>query len=88
MKFDKDFYPTTPDLICKISGKIDWKNVKFICEPSAGAGHIIDYLRDTRSGFSRLNIHAIEKDENLRNMLIGAGEKVIGILDQPQPKET
>jgi len=75
---NKEFYPTPINLIIKMLSKVDWKKAKYICEPSAGSGNIINQIRESRGRYERLNIHAIEKDENLRNMLIGAGEKVIG----------
>jgi len=76
--FNESFYPTPPGLILKMLAKIDWKKASHICEPSAGSGKIIEQMRESKGRHYRLNIHAIEKDDDLRNMLIGAGEKVIG----------
>ena len=78
MKFNESFYPTPSGLIIDMLSKVDWKEANYILEPSAGSGSIINQLKDSRNGYRRLNIHAIEKDDNLRNMLIGAGEKVVG----------
>lgn len=78
MKFNESFYPTPSGLIIDMMSKIDWKEANYILEPSAGSGSIINQIKDSRNGYRSLNIHAIEKDDNLRNMLIGAGERVVG----------
>lgn len=78
MKFNDSFYPTPEDLICKMVSKIHWGEANYILEPSAGAGHIIKQMRDSGSRHRRLDIHSIEIDDDLRNMLIGSGEKVVG----------
>ena len=43
---NKDLYPTPDFLIAKMLSKVDFRNkqVKNILEPSAGLGHIIDYI--------------------------------------------
>jgi len=78
IKFNKDFYPTPESLIRKMIARIDWGRADYICEPSAGSGTLLKGIRDNKDRYSRLNIHCIEKDDDLRNMLIGAGEKVVG----------
>jgi len=77
MKFNESFYPTPASLIRRMVEKINWNKVNYVCEPSAGDGAILKYIRDNKSRWG-FHLHAIEKDENLRNMLIGAGEKVVG----------
>lgn len=41
--FNKDFYPTPENVITQMISGIDFKN-KYVLEPSAGKGNIIDYL--------------------------------------------
>lgn len=43
--FNKDFYPTPPEVIAKMIEGTDIDN-KIILEPSAGKGNIIDYLKN------------------------------------------
>ncbi len=76
--FNNSFYPTPFSLILDMFSKVDWKIANYILEPSAGSGSIIKQLRESRRNCAGLKIHAIEKDDDLRNMLIGAGEKVVG----------
>jgi len=58
--------------------KLDWSRAKYVLEPSAGNGAIINQIRESHKRYVPTKIHCIEKDDNLRNMLIGAGEKVVG----------
>ncbi|MFA7287448.1 MAG: DUF4942 domain-containing protein [Melioribacteraceae bacterium] len=74
-----DFYPTPPHLISKMLSKITpdiAKNIKSILEPSAGKGDLVERLND-RFKNRRIDISAIEKDENLQHILRGKGIKVI-----------
>jgi len=78
MNFNESFYPTPASLIIHMICKIDWKKAKYVLEPSAGNGAIVKQLRESHRSYTPTKIHCIEKDDNLRNMLIGAGEKVVG----------
>ena len=78
MNFNKEFYPTTSKLISKMLSKVDWSNANHVCDPSAGSGSILNQIRETQKRYRRSKLYAIEKDDNLRNMLIGSGERVIG----------
>ena len=44
--FNKEFYPTPKWLIKKMLDSIDIKKVKYILEPSAGKGDIIDEIKE------------------------------------------
>lgn len=76
---NKDFYPTPDNLIIKMWSKIDTDrkgngySPLYVLEPSAGDGRIAQYV----SKRNRSKVKCIENDENLRNMLIGAGHHVI-----------
>ena len=43
-KDNADLYPTPENLIRKMVNKVKWNSVKNILEPSAGLGHIVDYI--------------------------------------------
>lgn len=77
-KDNPDLYPTPKPMIRKMSNMIprkDWQGAKFILEPSAGAGNILEWLKDDL----RHNVvyRAIEKDPELHAMLTGKGFNVI-----------
>jgi methylase of polypeptide subunit release factors len=75
---NKNFYSTPKNLIRKMTNKLDdkWNDINFVLEPSAGKGDIISYLEDiTRR---QVNIHAIEKDQDLASILLG---KRINVID-------
>lgn len=95
MSFDppKDFYPTPEHLISKMVSKLgsDWKRkIKYILEPSAGKGDLIDGYKkifekgQEVNGFwcngyksSKLAIDVVEIDENLINTLRGKRYNVV-----------
>lgn len=72
-----DFYPTPEDLAIKMINKINWRDVKFMLEPSAGASTLIDYVQKYRSRYNSLDIKAIEIDSNLQAILRSKGINVI-----------
>ncbi len=78
MNFNESFYPTPPGLIIKMIHKLDWSKSYYVLEPSAGNGAIIKQLRESHKRYTPTKVHCIEKNDDLRNMLIGAGEKVVG----------
>lgn len=74
-----DFYPTPAELADKMCQLVDFTKVKYILEPSAGKGDLIkaikrkyDYYRDYK-----FDIDTIEKDEDLRSLLIGSEYRVV-----------
>ncbi|MCI9038441.1 MAG: DUF4942 domain-containing protein [Clostridia bacterium] len=80
--FNKEFYPTPKWLVQKMLDSIDIEKVKYILEPSAGKGDIIDAIKEKYENTYRYNkpdfdIDAIEVDENLRLLLKGKEYKVV-----------
>ena len=77
---NKDLYPTPEHLVSKMLSKVDFRNkqVKNILEPSAGLGHIIDYINKDLNRYKSYNISAIEIDNKCRNQLL---LKNINIID-------
>lgn len=89
----KDFYPTPESLIKRMVDKlgVDYKRrIKYILEPSAGRGDLIDgYIKQYEGGqningywttgnkANNLKIDTIELDENLINVLRGKGYNVV-----------
>ena len=77
---NKNLYPTPDHLIAKMLSKVDFRNqkIKNILEPSAGLGHIIDYINKDINRYKNYNISAIEIDNNCRNQLL---LKNINVID-------
>ena len=89
-EFDKDFYPT-PSWLCgmlfsefgvKINGQYFKRDVKYVLEPSAGKGDMIEnyfsYLnKDWRDSASNVDLDAVEIDPNLQAILKGKGIRVV-----------
>lgn len=77
---NKNLYPTPDHLIAKMLSKVDFRNqkIKNILEPSAGLGHIIDYINKDINKYKSYNISAIEIDNNCRNQLL---LKNINVID-------
>jgi len=82
--FNKEFYPTPKWLIKKMLDDIDIEKVKYILEPSAGKGDIIDEIKEKykncysyRYSKPDVDIDAIEVDDNLRLLLKGKEYKVV-----------
>lgn len=80
----KNFYPTPDKLICKLIDGVKFDEISSILEPSAGQGHIVDYINERyelsqpyyRKG-EKLDIDCIEINENLRHILKGKGYRVV-----------
>lgn len=77
---NKNLYPSPDHLIAKMLSKVDFRNqkIKNILEPSAGLGHIIDYINKDINRYKSYNISAIEIDNNCRNQLL---LKNINVID-------
>lgn len=77
---NKDLYPTPDFLVAKMLAKVDFRNqkIKNILEPSAGLGHIIDYINKDINKHCSYNISAIEIDNKCRNQLL---LKNINVID-------
>lgn len=65
---NQNFYPTPEKLISKMLSKVvNKRNIRAILEPSAGMGHIVDYLYKSDSfNYRKSNIFLIENDPNLQ----------------------
>lgn len=69
--FNKNFYPTPLNIIHKMCGDIS-NDGKYILEPSAGKGDILDYLKRNESSYCYNNkLFAIEIEPELRMILKG-----------------
>lgn len=76
MKSNPNFYPTPNSLIQKMISRIDFDDVTYILEPSAGAGHIVDALNKLH-GSHKMDIKCIEIDPELQTYLRGKKYNVI-----------
>ena len=79
--FNKEFYPTPKWMVDRMIDEIDTQKIKDILEPSAGKGDIIDGIIEKyekkRYYSEKVNIDAIEIDNNLRMLLKGKNYRVI-----------
>lgn len=66
-----EFYPTPESLIRKMLGKVDWKTVQTVLEPSAGKGDILREIARKVKALDRreFEVDAIEIDPHLRSIL-------------------
>lgn len=87
--FDKEFYPTPIEVIKKMVEPIKDLNKRFILEPSAGKGDILDYITGKRNieysgrtfdvgGVEKKRVYCIEQNEELVYILQEKGYKVLG----------
>lgn len=89
---NSDFYPTPLSLAGKMLALIDWKRVKYILEPSAGKGDLVNAvcrMVESRRYYDKFSMcyelkehpsdcfDVIESDYNLRLMLRGKGLRLI-----------
>lgn len=76
-----NFYPTPSSLSEEMLKLVDFDRVNTILEPSAGKGDLVDSLIEKLESLNyskndiyrhgSFEIHLIEKDDNLRNLLLG-----------------
>lgn len=71
---NKDFYPTPDSLVYQMWKKVKQCGVSRILEPSAGVGNIVSCIKRLKSD---ADFSCIEKDSNMRSILIGKNFKVI-----------
>lgn len=90
---NNDFFPTPKELTRKMIEKlgVDWRRrIKYILEPSAGKGDLINAYKEIYEEKINMNgywgnganskdliIDVVEKDENLINILRGQGYNVV-----------
>jgi hypothetical protein len=80
--FNKNFYPTPHDLVCKMVQGIDAKFVNSVLEPSAGKGDLADGIKKQLSAALYYNhqfedIDCIEIEPELQHILKGKKYRVI-----------
>lgn len=82
--FGKQFYPTPEHIISKMYYEIGGGTAvrgKYILDPSAGSGAILQYIKD-RTTYNRWDapaaLHAVEIDPDLRAVLAGKEIPVVG----------
>lgn len=72
---NKDFYPTPNHIAEQMAEKVDWHQIRYVLEPSAGKGDILDYIKNRRIEnryyrySSELKIDCIEVQEELQAIL-------------------
>lgn len=76
-----DFYPTPSKLCGMLFSKINFDNVQYILEPSAGKGDILDNLHRFKNSskyrHENIDIDVIEIDPNLQYILKGKEYRVV-----------
>jgi hypothetical protein len=79
---NRDFYPTPKAIISKMWDKVkDKDKIRFVLEPSAGKGDIVEYLKNDvyEYRYRKPEIKAIESDDDLFATLLG---KNISVIDR------
>lgn len=85
--FNKNFYPTPPELIDKMLTGVDFTEIDSVLEPSAGKGNLVDgYIEKMKNrtyykygyGYNyKKDIDCIEIDNELQATLKGQGYRVV-----------
>jgi len=75
---NKTYYPTPENIIRKMWSKVEKDKVSRILEPSAGQGHIADYINSLNSyRGEKISLSCIEIDQKFQSILRGKKYKVI-----------
>ena len=80
-----DYYPTPESLLTEITECIDWEEIEYVLEPSAGKGDIAAYVQSAKEAWSRqgnwrkreVDIDCIELEPDLRAILKEKGYRVV-----------
>ena len=74
-----EFYPTPEELLKKMTDGIAWRDCRYVLEPSAGKGNIVDFCQKAAKGHyvDDLDVDCIEIDPELRACLIGGERRVV-----------
>lgn len=75
--FGIQFYPTPKPVVEMMMDKVEWSGVRFVLEPSAGKGDIVDGVAKQLKGKVH-QIECVEIDPDLREVLRGRGCCVVG----------
>ena len=73
----EDYYPTPDTLLREITAGLDWKNINYVLEPSAGKGNIAEYVQQTKGKWVQVDIDCIELEPELRAILKDKGFRVV-----------
>lgn len=76
---NKEFYPTPKELLETITADCNWTKINTILEPSAGKGHIVEFLQQKAKDnyMNSYDIDCIEADSELRAVLKDKNMRVI-----------
>ncbi|WP_289281538.1 hypothetical protein, partial [Methylophaga sp. UBA5088] len=75
--FNPDFYPTPAHLATRMAAMITPEFSKRILEPSAGKGDLAKAVISRFSRYGKGKIDCIEKEPELRSLLVGEGFRVV-----------
>ena len=75
--FGIQFYPTPKHVVEMMMDKVEWSGVRFVLEPSAGKGNLVDGVSKRLKGKVH-QIECVEIDPDLREVLRGRGCCVVG----------
>ena len=75
--FNNDFYPTPAHLATRMAAMITPEFSKRILEPSAGKGDLAKAVMSRFSRYGKGKIDCIEKEPELRSLLVGEGFRVV-----------
>ena len=81
----EDYYPTPDSFLKEITNGMDWKNIEYVLEPSAGKGSIVEHVITCKKvcGFRghwskrNIDIDCIEIEPELRAILKGKEFRVV-----------
>ena len=81
----EDYYPTPATLLAKITEGLDWEQIEYVLEPSAGKGDIVSYVQSAKEEWSlhgnwrkgKVDIDCIEIEPDLRAILKEKGYRVV-----------
>ncbi len=82
---NEDYYPTPESFLKEITEGMDWENIEYVLEPSAGKGNIVEHVITCKKdhGFrgqwlnSRVDIDCIEIEPELRAILKDKGFRIV-----------
>lgn len=80
--FGIQFYPTPKPVVEMMMDKVEWSGVRFVLEPSAGKGDIVDGVAKQLKGKVH-QIECVEIDPDLREVLRGLGFPHYVIWEHP-----
>ena len=73
----EDYYPTPETLLNEITAGLNWREIHYVLEPSAGKGNIAEYVQRTQSKWVEFDIDCIEIEPELQAILKDKGFRVV-----------